>query len=199
MKPPEISPREKLGTLLSLFPDGPFRSEDFQIVEPASMPGVYRGLLEHHHHMTVTLELHHGRALRLDVIESRWRDEDYGRTLRLTVPAENAVPESSARRGDRVVLAGIMNIRLKHCGAKVRTHITEARKPLGRILIENEVLRWIEPEAYLRVSVRREPVQKLFGVDGKGSETYGRLATIHCNNEPAVELLEIVAPEDLAR
>ena len=28
-----------------------------------------------------------------------------------------------------------------------------------------------------------------------GQTVYGRLALIHCDNQPAVELLEIVAPE----
>jgi hypothetical protein len=28
----------------------------------------------------------------------------------------------------------------------------------------------------------------------KGTLTYGRTALIHCNQEPAIELLEIVAP-----
>ena len=96
---------------------------------------------------------------------------------------------------EKVVLAGIMNIRWKHCDDTVRAHIAEGRRPLGRILVENEVLRWIESEAYLRVSLRRDAVRELFGVHGPELVTFGRLATIHCNNEPAVELLEIVAPE----
>jgi hypothetical protein len=30
---------------------------------------------------------------------------------------------------------------------------------------------------------------------GSSAPTYGRLALIHCDGQPAVELLEIVAPE----
>jgi hypothetical protein len=38
-----------------------------------------------------------------------------------------------------------------------------------------------------------EDLAKIFGV-APGVPTYGRTALIHCNGEPAVELLEIVAP-----
>jgi hypothetical protein len=37
-------------------------------------------------------------------------------------------------------------------------------------------------------------MMKWFGLDSP-RPTYGRLAYIHCNGRPAVELLEIVAPE----
>ena len=33
-----------------------------------------------------------------------------------------------------------------------------------------------------------------FGLDA-GRPTYGRLALIHCDQQPAIELLEVVAPE----
>ena len=207
--PSEISPREKLASLLALFPDGPFREDDFELIEPQDMPAVYRNLLEHHHHMTVTLETRHGGALLLHVLESRQRDDEYSRLLRLSVGASEANVANDANltsavasgrdpeaRARRIVLAGIMNIRLRHCGDSVRSHITRGDRPLGRILIENEVLRWIETEAYLRVSLRSAALRDLFGASESQPVTFGRIATIHCNNEPAVELLEIVAPEN---
>jgi hypothetical protein len=76
---------------------------------------------------------------------------------------------------------------------KPRTEILEQRLPLGRVLIENNVLRKIELFDLLRVECG--PVlAEFFGVP-VGSITYGRTALIHCDHEPAIELLEVVRPE----
>ena len=66
-------------------------------------------------------------------------------------------------------------------------------QPLGRILIRHNVLRRIEPTAFVRV-VPGPTMMQWFGLD-QPTPTYGRLAYIHCDEQPAVELLEIVAPE----
>jgi hypothetical protein len=63
---------------------------------------------------------------------------------------------------------------------------------LGRILIEHNVLREIEPTAYLRIT----PTPLLtnwFGLP-EPQLTYGRLGIIHCDGQPAIEVLEILAP-----
>ena len=67
---------------------------------------------------------------------------------------------------------------------------------LGRILIDHNVLRRIEPTDYLRVTPGPEMMQWF---DLKTPEpAYGRLAIIHCDGKPAIELVEIVAPETKA-
>ena len=71
--------------------------------------------------------------------------------------------------------------------------ILQRQLPLGRVLIQNNVLRRIEPTAFLRVTPGPAMIQ-WFGLD-QATPTYGRLAMIHCDNQPAVELVEIVAPE----
>jgi hypothetical protein len=86
---------------------------------------------------------------------------------------------------------------------RVKTAADYARKILltlqgsGRvvqfgIMREHNVLRRIEPTAYLRVTPGAAMMQ-WFGLAAP-LPTYGRLALIHCNEQPAVELLEIVAP-----
>src|SRR5262249_39291801 len=91
---------------------------------------------------------------------------------------------------------GIVRIDFRYCSEAVRQAIVAENTPLGRILIEHDVLRWIEPTRFLRV--RSCPALKMWFNLDPSPETYGRLAYIHCNNQPAVELLEIVAPVGVA-
>ena len=51
----------------------------------------------------------------------------------------------------------------------------------------------IEPTGFLRVLPGPELTHR-FGLD-RPVTTYGRLAYIHCDEQPAIELLEVVAPE----
>jgi hypothetical protein len=84
-------------------------------------------------------------------------------------------------------------VQFRFLSDKVRREILSRQTPLGRVLIQNNVLRRIEPTAFLRVTPGPAMV-KWFGLD-RPRPTYGRLAMIHCDDQPAVELLEIVAPE----
>jgi hypothetical protein len=92
-----------------------------------------------------------------------------------------------------VVLAGIMRFRLECVDPKIRDEIVAAETPLGRILIENEVLRKIETIAFLRFPLGNS-FGELLDTDGKEPFTYGRLAIIFCDGAPAVELLELIPP-----
>jgi hypothetical protein len=93
----------------------------------------------------------------------------------------------------RVVQFGIMKIDLGVCSPAIRQEIVAGKTPLGRILIAHDVFRRIEPTAYLRV-IPGSAMMGWFGLD-RPKPTYGRLARIHYSGRPAVELLEIVAPE----
>jgi hypothetical protein len=92
-----------------------------------------------------------------------------------------------------VVLFGIMRIHLNYCTEPVRQAIVAATTPLGRILIEHNVLRRIEPTAYLKI----EPGPRQLAWFGRTRPCplFGRLAYIHCDGRPAVELLEVVPDE----
>ena len=135
--------------------------------------------------MTVTVEAHHGGLVDVRVLEQRRTADQYGRKILLTL-----------QRDGRVVQFGIMRIDLGCCGPEVRAEIVAGQTPLGRILIQHDVLRRIEPTAFLRV-VPGKAMMDWFGLD-RPQPTYGRLAIIHCNGRPAVELLEVVAPENVA-
>jgi hypothetical protein len=131
--------------------------------------------------MTVTVEDYHGDLVDVRILARRVQGDSYARKIVLAL-----------QKTGRVVQFGIMRINLALCSPAVRAAIEEGKTPLGRILIEHDVLRRIEPTAYLRV--RGGPAQmRWFGLEGEHT-LYGRLAFIHCDCRPAVELLEIVAP-----
>jgi chorismate-pyruvate lyase len=132
--------------------------------------------------MTVTVEAHHGAPVDVHILARRHHDDRYSRKIVLTPQGSN-----------RVVLFGIVRINLSYCSPAVRDKIVEGKTPLGRILIEHDVLRRIEISAYLRV--RPGPKQLAWFGLSEAKPFYGRLGYIHCDGKPAVELLEIVVPE----
>jgi hypothetical protein len=167
--------------LLTLFPPADYL-DGFELVPADEVPEPYFSLLVHEHHMTVTVEAHHGSRVDVQVLARNVTEDTYARKILLVLQSTG-----------RVVQFGIMRIHLRFCTPPVRAEILAARTPLGRILIEHNVLRRIKPVAFLRVV----PGPDMIGWFGLGSPrpTYGRLAMLHCDGKPAVELLEIVAPE----
>jgi chorismate-pyruvate lyase len=171
----------ELRMLFSLFPPADDVPE-YEFVPADEVPAPYHGLLVHEHHMTVTVEAHHGRRVDVHILARSQVHDSYARKILLTLQGKGTV-----------VQFGIMRVRLSYCSEPVRREILAGRTPLGRILIEHDVLRRIEPTAYLRV-IPGKAMMDWFALD-RPSPTYGRLAYIHCDGQPAVELLEIVAPE----
>jgi chorismate-pyruvate lyase len=154
---------------------------DLPAAEPVDGPDVpepYHRLLVHNHHMTVTLEQHHGGPVALHVLAQRIAGDSYARRLTLSVGPDR-----------RVVMFGIMRIDLTCVGDAVRREILSGATPLGRILIEHNVLRRVQFHQCLRFTGDGE-LGRLVPLP-----TYGRLATISCDGRPAIELLEIVAGE----
>src|SRR5262249_20862151 len=146
-------------------------------VAPDEIPQPYCKLLVHHNHMTKVLEAHHGGPVKVEVLQYKLDNDRYSRKIILTNPARE------------VVELGLVHLDFQYMSAEVRKEIEQREPPLGAILIKHNVLRRIEPHRYL-----------MFGVDWPGAAeygvrfaepVYGRLATIYCNNEPAIHLLEI--------
>ncbi len=136
--------------------------------------------------MTVTVEAFHRDKVDVRVLASAESDGIYAREILLAL-----------RQSGQVVQYGVMRIHFQHCSQGIRDAIIAGREPLGRILIEHDVLRRIQPQAFLRVAPG-PAMMNWFGLS-QPLTTYGRRAVIYCNREPAVELLEIVAPERGAR
>ncbi len=155
----------------------------WELVAGEEVPQPYRGLLVHEHHMTVTVEAFHGDTVDVRILARRQLGDVYARKILLVL-----------RGSGRVVQFGIVRVDLSIVAPPVRADILAGKKPFGRVLIEHDVLRRIEPTAFLRL----QPTPILlnwFGLTAPRA-LYGRLALIHCDGRPAVELLEVVAPEE---
>jgi len=170
-----------LETLFSLFPQTG-EVPEYELVPSDEVPPPYQGLLVHDHHMTVTVEAHHGDLVNVRILARNQNKDYYARKILLTL-----------QKTGRVVQFGIVRVHLAQCSEPVRAAIVAGQTPLGRILIQHDVLRRIEPTAYLRV-IPGPAMMRWFDLQTP-EKTYGRLAYIHCDGQPAVELLEIVAPE----
>jgi hypothetical protein len=181
MNTPANDAGPSLQELTALFPPAGELPE-YEFVPADEVPAPYHGLLVHEHHMTVTVEAYHRDLVDVRVLAVHHDEESYARKILLALHATG-----------RVVQFGIMRVQLRYCSEAVRKEIIAGQTPLGRILIQHNVLRRIEPTAYLRV-IPGTAMMKWFGLE-RPRPTYGRLAYIHCDEQPAVELLEIVAPE----
>jgi len=169
-----------LDHLYNLFPDSPDRP-DAEVVPASELPEPYHRLLVHTHHMTVTVEKFYQASVDVQVLNCRRVGNEYARKILLTT-----------RPTGKVVQFGLVRINLGVCPQPVRDEIVEGKTPLGRVLIRHNMLRRIEPVAFLRVGLPPE-MASWFGVEA-GAVTYGRLGVIYTGDRPAVEVLEILAP-----
>jgi len=167
-------------SLYAAFPGAPDRP-DFEAISSADMPEPYRELLVHTHHMTVTVEAFYGQPVNVRVLDARRDDDTYCRKIVLTL-----------RDTGEVVQFGLVRVHLANLPPKPRDEILGGQTPLGRVLIQNDVFRHIEPGGYFRVT----PCEKLcewFGLTAPIT-CYGRTGTIFADLRPAVEVLEILTP-----
>ena len=153
--------------------------------EPSSvdnLPPQYRKLLAHNEHMTVALESFHKSPVSVAAL-AEWRDENsYARCSLLSRQSDGAV-----------VQFGMMRIWLADLPAAAQEEIASKKSPLGRVLIEHNVLREVELITLWQIepgSVLRQHLQ----VNGK-TPLYGRSAQILVDERPTVQLLEIVKLE----
>ena len=180
MTPPRHTTPE-LDALVKLFYSGTNDLGEFDEVAADELPAVERSLLDHDQHMTLTVEAHHRSPVDLKVLDTYVTDTHYARKILL------------ARRTDgATVQFGIARLHLDFLEGDVRSQIESQQVPLGRILIQHDVLRTVRLLSLWRIWPAAELTERL---DLKTPKTcYGRTALIYCNTVPGVELLEIVRP-----
>lgn len=150
------------------------------LVPPDAIPAPADALLVHHNHMTVELERHYGQVVDVIVIEEQLDADVYTRKIHLALAGSGQVVER-----------GIARLHLRHLSPQVREEILAKRRPLGAILIGHNVHRRIKPRYFVRFPAYSRVIELLGAAPNEGP-VYGRLGTIFCNHEPAIELLEIV-------
>jgi len=157
------------------------------VVQPDEIPHPDDQLLVHHEHMTLALQRFHGSPVDVHVQEERLdtAGDLYTRKIFLTPHSAPQTP----------VEWGIVRLDFRYMDDAVRDEILARQMPLGAILVKHNVHRRIKPRFFLRFPAGG-PVLRLFGA-AENRAVYGRLGTIYCDEEPAIELLEIVTGTEL--
>ena len=181
-----MNPIDELTKLTDLFPAGGAYFAGVDYIAASTTPQPYQSLLVHNHHMTVTMERQHGGPVEVVVLAEKRIGDVYCRKIVLR-RADDGGPAAG-----RVVQFGLVRFDLGYILPEVREEILAGQTPLGRVLINHNVLRHIDLGAILRFEAGPALAAEL-PID-LGGVTYGRLATIFCNDRPAVDLLEIAAP-----
>ena len=180
---PSYRTTPELEALVSLFYGAVHELGDFQEISAGQMPDAERVLLDHDQHMTLTIEAHHGCRVGVHVLETRQTATHYTRKIALQ------------RKTDGVTVQfGIVRLHLDLLAADVFREIHDQRTPIGRILIQHNVLRNVRLLSLWQVRAGDE-LSAHFSLK-RSSPCYGRTALIYCDTVPAVELLEIVRPDE---
>ena len=169
----------ELDKLVGLFLAGADALGGFQLCAAQQIPEPQKSLLNHDSHMTVTLEKFHSSSVNLVVEQDKREGHFYSREIRLKKSSDG-----------EVVQYGIVRLNFNHLDESVQSEIVDHSKPLGRILIDHNVLRQVKLLSLYEIA----PSPYLAGqLDCAANDLqYGRTAVIYCNEEPAIELLEIV-------
>lgn len=179
MNQPGRTPAELLHHLLDSFPNE--RIPPVEVISGTQLPEPFRSLLDHEFHMTVTVESHFNEPVRVRVLSEYCGGPYYSRIL-------NLVGEKTGK----TLLFGVMRIRLDFLPLGAKQEILARREPLGRILIRHNILRKLELIALLKI--QDFPGREHWFGNADGFPYFGRLARIHVENQPAVEVFEVVTP-----
>lgn len=176
-----MNPHDELHALTSRFATSEPLLLSAEHIPSSITPEPYKTMLVHNHHMTVEMEKYHGCSVDVRVLDSHLAGDEYARKILLLKHGT-----------ETVVQFGIVRFHLNYVTSDVRDEIIAGHTPLGRILINHNVLRHIDLGAILEITAGPELAKDL--QMPVGSITYGRLATIFCNRQPAVDLFEVSAP-----
>ena len=168
-----------LHSLAGLFYDDCRQLGEFREIPPEQLEDPWDRLLAHTDHMTVTLEKWHNCPVEVQVLDKRITESHYARKIVLR------------RQSDRkVVQFGIVRLGKSSLPPDVMRQIESESIPLGRLLIDNNVLRKVKLMSLWQITPG--PALRDGFEDPDLITCFGRTALIYANGLPAVELLEIV-------
>lgn len=168
-----------LQTLVDLFFSNSSELGSFSEVPASSVPDPYVKLLNHSSHMTVTQEEFHKCKVTVEVLDRRTDGIYYSRKILLRRATDN-----------QIVQFGLVRLNTQFLTDEVRAEIVSENIPLGRVLIEHNVMRHVKLLSLWEVNPGPYLVNELgFAADKK---CFARTALIYCNGVPGVELMEMV-------
>lgn len=172
----------KIEELLDQFYQGPTGHNQLGEFEPvATVPPPYDALLDHHNHMTVTVESHYGEKVDVHVEQCCLDQEWYSREITLITTDTKHVVQYGIVRLDKRVL-----------DEPVWKKIESQQVPLGRVLIEHNVLREVQLCGLWKIQAG--PALAAYLHCEIGEILWGRTALIYCDGVPAIKLLEVLSP-----
>jgi chorismate-pyruvate lyase len=166
-----------LESLCKGFYDSTTAIKDAHSIAPESLPDPFNTLLNHREHMTTKLTAHYQRPIELRVLSVRDSGQHYARQIELTVD-----------QGQRIVEFGIARLNLALIAPHVREEVLSQQTPLGDVLRKHDVMRRIDPKWYFKFG----PDSPFTTAFKNQTPVYGRVGIIHCNDQPAIQLLEVV-------
>lgn len=176
---PFESAKVELDSLVGIFFEDGLSLGSFSEVAANQIPEPYRSLLNHDAHMTVTLEKYHSSQVDIRVLRKQHCQTNYAREILL-----------SRQTDQQVVQYGIVRLNFGYLDEQVQQEIESQQVPLGRVLIEHDVMRQVKLLSLYEINPGPALVEAL-GIEPE-SRCFGRTAMIFCNDQPAIELLEIV-------
>ena len=150
---------------MSLFFADPSPIGYFHKVEAADLDEPFQTLLNHESHMTVTVERYHQCPVDVEVLETRQDAGFYSRKILLNRQSDNGV-----------VQFGIVSLDTAALQPNVFAEIAEQKTPLGRILINHNVLRNVRLNNLYQITAGPE-LAAYFGIP-EGDTVAGRTAII---------------------
>ncbi len=176
---PFESAKIELDSLISIFFEEGAALGLFQEISGEDLPEPQKSLLDHESHMTVTVEKYHSASVDVQVLRKSCEELTYAREILLTRQTDQ-----------QVVQYGIVRLNLECLSDQVRQEIEGEQIPLGRVLIEHDVMRQVKLLSLYELQPGPALVETL-GIES-GTRCFGRTAMIFCDDQPAIELLEIV-------
>ncbi|MEK6643553.1 MAG: hypothetical protein AAB385_05710 [Planctomycetota bacterium] len=149
-----------------------------EVVDASRVPEPFDLLLVHNDHMTTRLGEFHGAPVELHVLRHVIEGDTYRRLITL-----------HPRGRERVVEVGLVRIDLACTNPGLRAMILDEKRPLGDILMSQNVMRRIEPQWFLKFGGSGLLAEQF---DGASTPFYGRLGVIYFEERPAIRLLEVV-------
>src|SRR6185503_6908806 len=136
-----MNPQDELLALINQFPASERLFLKAEHIPSAVTPEPYKTMLVHDHHMTVAMETFHRSPVDVRVLNQKLDGDIYSREILLVKQGT-----------ETVVQYGIVRFNLSYVMGDVRREILAQETPLGRILINHNVLRHIDLGAILEMS-----------------------------------------------
>jgi hypothetical protein len=158
----------------------------FEVIDGATMPEPYRGLLVHRGDMTSRLEEFHGGPVIIEVLHHEHTPDAYRREVVLHVES-----------GGLPVEYGAIEIDLAAFDGELRRLILEEHLPLGGLLNRFHMDYRSEPRAFIRLGP--DPVmQRVFGMP-EADHFFGRCNRLFgADGQLLARIVEVLRPAEIA-